>query len=169
MKRLRDARPLLMLIAILVVAADRLSKFWVMHHIRWGTGRVIIPKVFRITHVMNTGAAFSLFADASHQNWVRIGLIVFSIAAAALMLVLIFRMGRQLNLTTIAFALVLGGALGNLWDRITTGEVLDFLEVHIGKYHYPDFNLADSAIVIGGILIFLTSFRAGSTPKSRTR
>jgi signal peptidase II len=167
--RLRDSRAFLIILALLVVAADRLSKLWVAHHIRRGTGRVVIPKVFRITHVMNTGAAFSLFADAAHQNWVRIGLIIFSIAAAVLMFVLILRMGRQLNLTTIAFALVLGGALGNLYDRVVTGEVLDFLEVHIGKYHYPDFNLADSAIVIGGILIFLTSFRAGSSPKKRTR
>jgi len=167
--RLRDARPLLLVLAVLVVIADRLSKLWVAHHIRLNSGRVIIPKIFRITHVMNTGAAFSLFADASHQRWVRLGLIAFSIAAVVLMLVLIFRMGRQLDLTTVAFALVLGGALGNLYDRIVTGEVLDVLEVHIGHYHYPDFNLADSSIVIGGILIFLTSFRAGSSLNKRTR
>lgn len=165
MKRLRDSRPLLFVIAILVIAADRLSKLWVQHNIRPGHARVIIPKVFRITHVMNTGAAFSMFADASHQNWVRIGLISFSILAAIVMLVLIFRMGRQLTLTTFAFALVLGGAVGNLYDRITLGEVLDFLEVHIVHYHYPDFNLADSAIVIGGVLIFLGSLRAGSGHK----
>jgi signal peptidase II len=165
--RLRDSRPLLFILALLVVAADRLSKLWVAHHIRPGGARVIIPKVFRITHVMNNGAAFSMFAGASHQDWVRIGLIAFSIAAATLMVVLILRMGRQLNLTTVAFALVLGGALGNLYDRIVTGEVLDFLEVHIVHYHYPDFNLADSSIVIGGILIFLTALRTGSSSTAK--
>ena len=165
MKRVRDGRPLLFLLALLVIVADRLSKLWVLRHIRWGGARVVIPRVFRITHVMNTGAAFSLFAYAGHQYWVRIGLITFSIAAALLMIVLILRMGRSITITTAAFALVLGGALGNLYDRVTTGQVLDFLEVHIGSYHYPDFNLADSAIVIGGILIFLASFRAGSSRK----
>jgi signal peptidase II len=112
--------------------------------------------------VMNTGAAFSLFADASHQNWVRWGLIAFSAAAVLLMAVLIYRLGRTWELTTLAFALILGGALGNLVDRIMTGEVVDFLEVHIGHYHYPDFNLADSAIVIGGALIFLDSLRSNA-------
>jgi signal peptidase II len=61
-------------------------------------------------------------------------------------------------------ALVLGGAIGNVWDRLRTGTVIDFLEVHIVHYHWPDFNIADSAIVIGGILLLLDSFRSRETP-----
>jgi signal peptidase II len=76
------------------------------------------------------------------------------------MVALILRLGRELSPTTVAFALILGGAAGNMFDRIKIGEVVDFLEVHIGHYHYPDFNLADSSIVIGGILIFLSSLRS---------
>jgi signal peptidase II len=157
--RVRDFRPFLALLAIVVFLADRASKVWVQHHIMSGRGIVIIPRVFRITHVMNTGAAFSLFADAGHQHLVRFGLIGFSALAVVVMLWLITAYGRRLSLTTIAFALILGGAAGNMFDRIKIGEVVDFLEVHIGHYHYPDFNVADSAIVIGGILIFLGSLR----------
>ena len=76
------------------------------------------------------------------------------------MLVLIWKYGTSITATNLAFALILGGAAGNMFDRIKLGEVIDFLEVHIGHYHYPDFNLADSAIVIGGILIFLGSLRS---------
>jgi len=158
--RLRDFRPLLFILAIVIFLADRASKVWVQHHVFFGHGIVVIPKVFRITHVMNTGAAFSLFAGANHQNWVRIGLIIFSAIAVIVMVALILRLGRELSPTTVAFALILGGAAGNMFDRIKIGEVVDFLEVHIGHYHYPDFNLADSSIVIGGILIFLSSLRS---------
>jgi signal peptidase II len=158
--RVRDFRPVLLAIAVLVFVADRLSKLWVQHHVLYGRGIVIIPRVFRISHVMNTGAAFSLFADANHQNWVRTGLIVFSAIAILVMLWLIWKYGRELSITTFAFALILGGAAGNMFDRIKLGEVVDFLEVHIRHYHYPDFNLADSAIVVGGVLIFLGSLRS---------
>jgi signal peptidase II len=158
--RFRNSRLVLLLIAMAVYGADRASKLWVQHHVLYGRGIVIIPRVFRITHVMNTGAAFSLFADANHQNWVRIGLIAFSAVAMLVMLVLIWKYGTSITATNLAFALILGGAAGNMFDRIKLGEVIDFLEVHIGHYHYPDFNLADSAIVIGGILIFLGSLRS---------
>lgn len=166
MTRVRDARPWLLGITALVVLLDRLTKLWVLDHIRLGYGRVVIPKVFRITHVLNTGAAFSMFANADNQQHVRWGLIIFSIAAGLLMLALIIKLGRRFTLSTIAFALVLGGALGNLYDRVKTGEVIDFIEVHIGSYHYPDFNIADSAIVIGGILIFGDAIRP--QPKRNT-
>lgn len=167
MSRFRDFRPILLLIAVVVFVADRASKLWVEHHILLGRGRVIIPKVFRISHVMNNGAAFSLLAGAEHQNWVRIGLILFSAIAILLMIALIFRYGRQVSMNGVAFAFILGGAAGNMFDRIKIGEVVDFLEVHIGHYHYPDFNVADSCIVIGGILIFLSSLRPDKQNLSR--
>jgi signal peptidase II len=86
-------------------------------------------------------------------------LIAFSVAAALVVFVILLRIGRRLSLTAVSMALVLGGAIGNVWDRIAYGTVIDFLEVHIVHYHWPDFNVADSAIVIGGILLLLDSIR----------
>ncbi len=163
MKRLRDARGVLFLIAGVVFLLDRLTKMWVVKNIRYGGGISIIPNVLRISHVRNNGAAFSLFSNAATPQRVRIGLIIFSFFAIALMSVLVWRMGKRFTLSALAFALVLGGALGNLYDRAREGEVVDFIEVTIVHYHYPDFNLADSAIVVGGILIFLDSLRPSET------
>jgi signal peptidase II len=74
-------------------------------------------------------------------------------------LAVLIRVGRKVTLTSLSMALVLGGAIGNVWDRIRYATVVDFLEVHIIHYHWPDFNVADSAIVIGGILLLLDSLR----------
>lgn len=159
MARVRDARPVALLIAVLVIVADRLSKNWVKAHIRMGHAIVVIPRVFRITHVLNTGAAFSLFEGAKNPNTVRYALIGFSILAAVVVFGLILSLGKRLNATTIALGLILGGAIGNLYDRLRLHYVIDFLEVHILHYHWPDFNLADSAIVIGACLLLLESLR----------
>jgi len=152
---LRDARWLCLLIAVAVIVADRWSKLWVVAHIRTGSAIVVIPKVFRITHVLNYGAAFSMFADSTSPATVRNLLVAFSAVAAVVVLALIWKWGRQLTLTTFSLALILGGALGNLYDRVRLSYVVDFLEVHIVHYHWPDFNVADSAIVVGACLLLL--------------
>ena len=147
--------PGLLLISVVVVALDRWSKWWVTHHVELGSAIPVIPKVFRITHVLNDGAAFSLFADSAtpeHVRWVLIG---FSTLAAVAVLIALVKMGRAFTLTTVALALVLGGAVGNDYDRIRFASVVDFLEVHIVHYHWPDFNVADSAIVVGACLLLL--------------
>ena len=105
----------------------------------------VIPRVLRITHWTNEGAAFSLFADSASPNAVRWGLIAFSAIAAVAVLIALIRLGNRISLATIALALVLAGALGNLHDRIVYGSVVDFIEVHIFGYHWPDFNVADSS------------------------
>ena len=87
----------------------------------------------------------------------RWGLIAFSIFAALVVLVAMVRLGSRINLTTIALALVFAGALGNVHDRIVYGSVVDFIEVHIFSYHWPDFNVADSSIVTGACLLLLDS------------
>ena len=120
----------------------------------------MIPRVFRISHVLNEGAAFSLFADSLSPERVRWMLVAFSAFAALAVLVILAKMGRKLTLTTLALALILGGAIGNLYDRVRFASVVDFLEVHIMAYHWPDFNVADSAIVCGGILLMLDAFRS---------
>jgi signal peptidase II len=159
----RDRRPILLLITALVILADRLTKNAIIHRIRPGYSIPIIPGIFRLSHVLNTGAAFSLM-----ENWppnaVRLGLIGFSIFAAIVVLVLLWRTGRALTLTSVALALILGGALGNLYDRIRFHHVVDFLAVKIYHYNWPDFNVADSCIVIGACLLLLEIFRPEHAP-----
>jgi signal peptidase II len=147
--------PWLLLISAVVIALDRWSKVWVTRHIELGSAIPVIPKVFRITHVLNDGAAFSLFADAASPEHVRWVLIGFSTLAAIAVLIALIKMGRRFTLTTTALALVLGGAIGNDYDRIRFASVVDFLEVHIVHYHWPDFNVADSSIVVGACLLLL--------------
>jgi signal peptidase II len=153
-----NRRPWLLLISALVILADRLSKIWIIHRIRPGYWIPVIPGVFRLSHVLNTGAAFSLM-----ENWppnaVRLGLIGFSVVAAIIVCVMLWRTGRTFSLTSIALALILGGALGNLYDRVRFHHVVDFLAVKIYHYNWPDFNVADSCIVIGACLLLLEIFR----------
>lgn len=159
MATVRDARPVALLIVLLVVTADRLSKLWVRAHIPIGQARVILPGIFRITHVLNTGAAFSLFEGVRSPEAVRYALIGVAVVEIAVVLGFLFKTGRRLGLSTIAFALILGGALGNLYDRVRLHHVIDFLEVHIVHYHWPDFNVADSCIVVGACLLMLEVLR----------
>ena len=147
--------PWLLRISAVIILADRLSKMWITAHLELGGAIPVIPQVFRITHVLNDGAAFSLFADSASPEHVRWGLIAFSTAAALAVLIALVKMGRQFTLTTLALALVLGGAIGNDYDRIRFASVVDFLEVHIVNYHWPDFNVADSAIVVGACFLLL--------------
>jgi len=147
--------PWLLLVSIAVLALDQWTKYWVSHHIELGHAIPVIPSVFRITHVLNDGAAFSLFADSASPDHVRWALISFSTIAALAVLIALIKIGTRFTLTTWALALVLGGAVGNDYDRIRYASVVDFLEVHIFSYHWPDFNVADSAIVVGACLLFL--------------
>ena len=166
MSRVRDWRPWLLGVSALIILLDRVSKQWVSRHIAEGDAITVIPRVFRITHVENPGAAFSLFTDSPHPELTRWLLIGFSLLAAIVVSIVLARMGRRFSLTALSMALVLGGAVGNVWDRLRYGTVVDFLEVHIVHYHWPDFNVADSAIVIGGILLLLDSLRSTSAAKT---
>lgn len=153
----RDWRGPLLALSALIIALDRITKMWVAKHVIEGDGIVVIPHIFRITHVLNGGAAFSLFNSAPEQR-TRWLLTAVSLFAAAAVFIVILRTGRRFSATALALALILGGALGNAWDRIQYGMVTDFLEVYIVHYHWPDFNVADSAIVCGGLLLFLGAF-----------
>jgi signal peptidase II len=146
-----------MLLSGLVLLADRLSKQWVEAHIQLGGAIPLIPRVLRITHWTNEGAAFSLFAESASPHLVRWVLVGISLLAALAVLIALVRLGDRLTLTTVALALIFAGALGNAHDRILYGSVVDFIEVHIFRYHWPDFNVADSAIVIGACMLFLDS------------
>ncbi len=158
--------PWLLLISALVIFADRLTKNWVSAHVRLGGAIPIIPRVLRITHWTNEGAAFSLFADTASPHAVRWALITFTLIAVVVILVVLLRLGNQFTLTTIALALILGGAIGNVHDRILYGSVVDFIEVHIFTYHWPDFNVADSSVVIGACLLMLDSLLPHRNPSA---
>ncbi len=154
-----DARPFAVLLVLLVLLADRLSKLWVHAHVPIGDAIPVIPGFFRITHVLNTGAAFSLFEGVRSPETVRWVLIGVALIEISVVLGFLLRTGRRWSLSTLAFALILGGALGNLYDRIRLHHVIDFLEVHIVHFHWPDFNVADSCIVIGASLLMLEVLR----------
>ena len=152
--------PWLLLISLLVVVADRLTKMWVSQNILLGGAIPVVPHVLRITHWTNEGAAFSLFADSPSPHTVRWALVTFTIIAAVAVLVALVRLGSRITPATVALALILAGAVGNLHDRIAYGSVVDFIEVRILTYHWPDFNVADSAVVTGACLLLLDSLRS---------
>ena len=149
-----SARATHFLLALFVVLLDRWTKRLVAAHIAMYTSIQIIPGCFRITHTENTGAAFSLFAD-SPSHWKTAMLISFSVVAMIVVSVLLWKQSRALTMTGIAFSLILGGAVGNLWDRVASGRVVDFLLFYVKDYRWPVFNLADSAIVVGASLLVL--------------
>lgn len=142
------------LLALLVVALDRWTKHLAATRIAFYAHIQIIPGFFRLTHTENTGAAFSLFAE-SPAHWKTGLLIGFSIIAMAIVIFLLWKQSRPLTMTGIALSLILGGAAGNLWDRVASGKVVDFLLFYIKQYQWPVFNLADSSIVIGAGLLVL--------------
>jgi signal peptidase II len=153
------------IIAALIVLCDRMTKSLVAQKIALSDSVDVIPGVFRLTHVQNQGAAFGLFAD-SPSEWKVSMLILFSVAALAVVSALLWKNGNALNPTAIALSLVFGGALGNLWDRVASGRVVDFLDFYLGSHHWPAFNIADSAIVVGALLLLSEIFLAPQEEKA---
>ena len=152
------------LIAFTVLLLDRLTKRLVAKDISLHDSITVVKRIFYITHVENRGAAFGLFND-SPSEW-KIGLLVlFSIVALVIVSALLWRSSHAMTASAVGLSLILGGALGNLWDRLLNGRVVDFLLVYIGSYQWPAFNVADSAIVIGaGLLVFEILF--AKTPEA---
>jgi len=137
-----------------VIAADQISKAAILATLREGDGRAVTD-FFSLILTYNTGAAFSFLATASGwQRWLLAGI---AIIATIVIVVLLRRGGSALYST--GLALILGGALGNLYDRLVLGKVVDFLLFHYDRWAYPAFNVADSAITVGAALIILDSFR----------
>jgi signal peptidase II len=161
-----SARAFHFFLALIVVLLDRWSKRLVAAHISLYSNIQIIPGFFRLTHTENTGAAFSLFAD-SPSHWKTTLLIAFSLTAMIIVSALLWKQARALSMTSIALSLILGGAVGNLWDRLARGRVVDFLLFYVEQYQWPVFNLADSAIVVGASFLVLEILFA--RPKDATQ
>lgn len=168
----RHSRKFHLLIAISVLVVDRVTKWMIATNLTLHDSIQVIPGFFRITHVENTGAAFGLFAD-SPSEWKIALLVLFSVVALVIVSALLWRNSHGMTSTGIGLSLILGGALGNLWDRLVHGRVVDFLLFYIGQYQWPAFNAADSAIVIGaGLLVIEILFSSApvaerSAPQSQ--
>ena len=145
-------------IALTVVFLDRITKWAIAQTISLDDSVNIIPGLFRLTHLENTGAAFSLFADSTSPFKTML-LIAFSLGALAVVSFLLWKDGNIFNSGTLALSLILGGAVGNLWDRMADGKVTDFLDFYVGIHHWPPFNVADSAIVVGALLLLMRMLR----------
>lgn len=142
-------------IAALVIVADQFTKTLIVGWFQLGDSRTV-TSFFNLVRVHNTGAAFSFLAGASGwQRWFFVGLG----AAAAVFIVWLLRSHGGQRLFATALALILGGALGNVVDRLLHGHVVDFIQVHYGGWYFPSFNVADSAITVGAALLILDELR----------
>jgi signal peptidase II len=143
-------------LAAAIVAVDQVSKFAILRSFSFGERLAVVPGLFDLTLVYNRGAAFSFLAGASGwQRWFFTGL---GVAAAIFIVWLLARHGTQ-RLFSFALALILGGAIGNVIDRVARGQVVDFLLVYWQRWHWPAFNVADSAITVGAVLLIVDEFR----------
>lgn len=142
-----------------VVLLDQASK-WEIVKMLSEKGELAFTSFFSFALVYNEGAAFSFLNDAG--GWQREFFMVIAVAASILILFLL-RKHRGEFLFSLALSLVLGGALGNLVDRVRIGHVVDFLDFHLAEHHFPAFNLADSAITLGAALLILDNLRRGKS------
>lgn len=144
-------------IFFLVVCLDQLTKLWLVQNFSLYESRMIIPGLFNLTYLTNTGAAFGFLAG--HPAWWRQ---VFFITMALVALIAIFFLHRKIAAEsrwyTVSLALIAGGAVGNLIDRVRQGAVIDFLDVYLSTHHWPAFNVADSGICVGVGIFLLVNF-----------
>ena len=151
-----------LVLSLLVLVIDQVSKAHFEGSLQMFQQIVVIPDYFSWTLAYNTGAAFSFLADGG--GWQRWLFAVIALVVSAVLVVWLKRLGRDDTWLAIALALVLGGALGNLYDRIALGHVIDFILVHWQNRHYfPAFNFADSAITVGAIMLALDMFKSKKT------
>lgn len=144
-----------LILALVVLVLDIATKRWVESLVLHGQ-QIPLTGFFNLVLTYNAGAAFSFLSDAS--GWQRWFFSAIAAGASGLIIYLLRKHAAD-KLFCIALSLILGGALGNLWDRISLGHVVDFLDFHVNNYHWPAFNVADSAIFLGAMLLIIDSFR----------
>jgi signal peptidase II len=146
-------------VSLAVVVLDQWTKWLVEVHLPWHLAQPVVPGFLNLTHVRNTGVAFGLFAadGVSSASWMLTALGLLALGAVGVYFWIASPRDRGL---LIALALVVGGAVGNLIDRVSSGAVTDFIDVYFGAHHWPSFNVADSAISIGIVLMAIDSLRA---------
>jgi signal peptidase II len=148
-----------LLLSLAVLVLDQWTKWLVEVHLPHSVSHELVPGLLNLTHVKNTGVAFGLFAShgADGGAWVLVAMGL--VALGAVFLYFRFASVRD-RLLLASLALIVGGAVGNLIDRLASGAVTDFVDVYVGTYHWPAFNVADSAITVGIALMILDSFRS---------
>lgn len=159
------SRPVAYGLALAVFAVDRLTKWIVETRMSAFDNITVIPGLFDIVHSQNPGAAFGIFAGSTSE-WRTILLIAFSGVALIVLAVMLWKSATMDRRTAIALALILGGAMGNVFDRVRWGTVTDFLLFYIGTHQWPAFNAADSSIVIGCGLLALDLLKPRREPVS---
>jgi signal peptidase II len=148
-------------LSLAVILLDQATKFLVVRFLELYERVEVLP-ILEFTRLHNTGAAFSMLANASGwQRWFFIGL---GLVISVVLVVWIWRLPRGPRRLPIALALILGGALGNVIDRLYHGFVVDFIHAHWGSAYFPAFNIADSAITIGALLMLIDAFREPANP-----
>ena len=140
-------------LSLLIILLDQVSKQWIHTELAWYE-KVYVTPFLNITHLRNTGAAFSSFSNL--PPWFFVGL---AVAVSVGMMVWLRRHAHGQRLVALAFCCIIGGALGNVIDRVRHGYVVDFIVFHIGSWHYAAFNVADIAISIGAALLILDMLR----------
>jgi signal peptidase II len=151
------------LVSLLVIVLDQLTKLWASSALSYAEPVAVLP-FFNLTLLHNTGAAFSFLSEAG--GWQRWFFALVALLISAVILVWIKRLPSGKVWLAVALALVLGGALGNVWDRITLGYVVDFIDVYYQRWHWPAFNVADMAISVGAVMLIIDSLRGDKTEKS---
>ncbi len=153
-----------LLVALAVLVADQWTKWLVEVHLPPHSAHPVVPGFINLTHIRNNGVAFGLFAsDGGGNSWLLTAL---GLAALAAVLAYFWLASAHDRVLLVALALVVGGALGNLIDRVASGAVTDFVDVYVGTRHWPAFNVADSAISVGIVLMALDSLRGGRARKT---
>ena len=144
-----------LILALVVLVLDLATKHWVESELVYGQ-QILLTSFFNLVLTYNAGAAFSFLSNESGwQRWFFSGIAT----CASVLIIYLLRKHTSEKLFCVALSLILGGALGNLWDRITLGCVVDFLDFHYSGYHWPAFNVADSSIFVGALLLIFESFR----------
>lgn len=149
-------------LSAVVIVLDQLSK-WLMSN--WLDLHQTVPVLpsFNLTLAHNYGAAFSFLASAS--GWQRWFFVILAVVVSLVLVIWLKKLQHHARLEAVSLALILGGAIGNVIDRLIYGYVVDFLDVYYGSYHWPAFNIADSAICVGAVLLIFDSFRHKPEPE----
>lgn len=141
-----------------VLLIDQMSKLVLVRSMAPHEAVNVIPGLFDLVHVRNRGMAFGIFNDAG-SGFAPLFLILSTLGVAAVIIFWIWKSREKDSITAFGLSLILGGAMGNLVDRIRVGEVIDFLDFYVGSYHWPAFNVADSAITVGTLWVAIRLFR----------
>ncbi len=150
-----------------IFLVDQMSKAWAARALRFGSERVIVPGLLNFSYAENRGIAFGQLQEGGPFG--RWFLVVLAALAALFVLLYFFRTPRSDDRVLGACALLLAGIFGNLIDRVRLGFVIDFIDVHVGSYHWPTFNVADASICIGAALLAVDIFRKDAGTKRQSR